>query len=395
MRLGTKIICGIVLFSFVITGALSAYFVFVAKVILTEELEGRVGKKVSIHFLHILPPFRIAISGLEIPGVFKAEEILLTPSIISLFAGRISFNTIEIIRPEFTYERFLPEVKEGGQNNVQGQELISATHFTATHFQPSFLLKFSSKHFSVKEGTIIFIDRTVPEGVRIVVKNVSLTASNFYTLPRPAVTRFSLNGTIPWADGKEMGGLSFGGWIDLVKGDMDAKVELEGIDGVALWPYYADWVDVNKVGIQKATLNFTSHIKGVDHAVTAACHFELADIVRQQPVSGGKVDKVERFTNAMLNILSSLDQDKIVLDFTLKTNMNHPLLDFSDIQMTFAPKGQRKKSVLLPEKVLSLPIRLLQGLNRGAREMNRTVVFGTVNAGKEIFRFMRTCPFSH
>ena len=156
MRLGTKIIFGIVLFSFIITGALSAYFVLVAKVVLTEELEARLGKKVSIHFLHILPPFRIAISGLEIPGVFKAEEIFLTPSILSLISGRISFNTIEVIRPEFTYERFLPEVKEGGENSAQAQELISATHFTATHFQPSFLLKFSSKHFLVKEGTFFY-----------------------------------------------------------------------------------------------------------------------------------------------------------------------------------------------------------------------------------------------
>ena len=74
---------------------------------------------------------------------------------------------------------------------------------------------------------------------------------------------------------------------------MQASVDIRDIDGIYLYPYYANWVDLEGARIEKAKLNFSSKITGINNDVNAACHLALADIVRR-PLAEEEEDIISR-----------------------------------------------------------------------------------------------------
>jgi len=345
-----------------------------------KKLEELTHKKVSIGFFNISLPLNLEIKNVNIEGLVEADSVFISPSIIGLMTGRIVFNSVRFINPKLTYQR------------LRTQSIGPAA---ATASVPSAVAKPKKKkplplvfkRLNIKGGRIDFIDRTVGEdGIKIALKDLNFNLTNLYVLPYSGITTFELKGRIPWQKGREEGKIEVEGWLNFFKKNMEATLKIEDIDGIYLYPYYSNWVDLEKARIEKANLNFSSDIHGLNNNITADCHLELTDIVRRPRPDDQPQEKAEKITDAVLDIFRAFNQGKIVLDFTIRTKMDKPEFGFGNIKMAFENKltQARGGSGFKVQDVLLFPAKVLEETVKNAADVSRSLIEGVFAVGSEL-----------
>ncbi len=391
MKLLLKILFTIIIAMLVLYGAAHVFIMLKGKALLVRKLEEFSHKKVSVDYLNVLPPLNLEISNLNIEGLATVERLSISPSILYLLTGNIALNKIVIVKPQVTYQR-IPVAKPELSTAQPPEEAVVATPVSTPAAMPVIKeerrpFRLTIKRLKIKEGKINFIDKAIAsEALKITVKDINFNLSNLHLFPFSGITNFELEGKIPWRQGKEEGKISAEGWLNFLKKDMQATLKIEDIDGVYLYPYYSNWVDLEKARIESAKLNFTGNIHGLNNNVTAECRLELTDIVRKPRSPDEPQEKAERIADAVLDIFKALNQGKIVLDFTIRTRMDRPEFGFGDIRMAFEDKltRGRKTDKSSIETVLSLPAKLLEGTVKGATDVSKAVIDGTFAVGNEL-----------
>jgi len=249
------------------------------------------------------------------------------------------------------------------------------------------------KHLVISEGIIYYTDYTLGDKpLKLTVQNISLNVQNFmFPVRSQIITSFDLKGDLPWESGKETGTMKAEGWINLFKKDMLAEVMIAGLDGLVFYPYYAQWVDLEGSRIERAKLNFTSHIRGLNNDVTAENHLELTEIAFKPRAPEQEPKKAEKIAQTILNMFKSMNNGKVVFNFTFKTKMDCPGLNFCDIKSAFEDKlmsAHKGDSLLKPENVIMLPGKIIQGTVKSASDVSRALLEGTAGVGlglKKIF----------
>lgn len=240
------------------------------------------------------------------------------------------------------------------------------------------------KRLIIKEGKLDFIDYTVgSDGIRITVIDINLNVVNAYMYPRSIVTDFALSGKIPWQEGAEEGKFEIKGWLNLFKKDMQATVKITDIDGIYLYPYYAQWVDLEKARIEKAKLNLTSNIQSTNNNLTAQCHLELTDIVFKPRPEEEQADKAEKIAAAVLDIFKTLNKGKIVFNFTIRTKMINPAFNFSEIKDAFEARlTEGRKNNHLAANIVRFPGRIVGGTVKSATDLSKGLIGGALSVAK-------------
>jgi len=379
MKFWVKILFTVIVALTILFSAVHAFIMLKGKGIIIKKLEDLTHKKVNIGYFGMRPPLNLEIRNLDIEGLVKVDAIFVSPSIIGLITGKLALNSVRIINPKLFYERVIRQAAESatGITSVSGKVVKSKRRMSL----PSVF-----KRLSIKNGRIDFIDRTVgQDGIKITLKDLNLNLTNLYALPHSAVTAFELKGRIPWQEGREEGKIEAEGWLNLLKKNMEATLKIEDIDGIYLYPYYSNWVDLEKARIEKAKLNFNSNIQGLNNNVTADCHLELTDIVRKPRSTDEPQEKAAKIADAVLDIFRALNQGKIVLDFTIRTKMDRPEFGFGNIKMAFENKLSQAKgsSGFKAEDIFILPGKLLEGTVKGAADVSKAVIDGTFAVGNE------------
>jgi hypothetical protein len=380
MKLWTRLLfISIIILAFLLA---TTYVVLVVqgRAILIKQLEFITNKKINIGSFSLASPFRFEIKNLEIKDLAKVDSIFISPSLLGFLTGNIALNEVKIIKPELTYERFTPAA-------TTLIETISSTDKPAIPKKKKRPIPLLIKNIQIKDGKFNFVDHAVSEtGARTTVKDITLNLRNLCILPRSVITNFDIQGRIPWQEGQQEGRIEASGWINLFKKDMKATLKIEDIDGIYLYPYYSQWVDLDKARIQNAKLNFRSDITGVNNDLTANCHLELTDIVFKPRPPEEKMDKAEKIATIVLDVFKALDKGNIILNFTIKTKMDLPQVGFSDIKMAFENKLAKgiKRNALKPEDILGLPLQLLQVTFKSATDLSKAVIDGTFAVGNEI-----------
>ncbi|MFH0913269.1 MAG: DUF748 domain-containing protein [Candidatus Omnitrophota bacterium] len=297
------------------------------KTLIARQLEDLTQKKVDIGYVGLILPLNLEIKNLNIQGLARVERIFISPSIPGLLSGKIILNELTVTRPEVTYEKRSLTAGQGPNDTGIPKPIALPAKSTpkGSAAAQKDLPALALKTLNIKDGIVYFIDYTVGEGgVKVTLKNISLHLTNLYLYPHSAMTNFSLKGQIPWKAGQQEGSIELEGWLNLFKRDMQATLKLKDIDGVYLYPYYSEWVNLEKMRIEKAKLNVTSDLKSVDGNLTAPCHLELNDIVfkRQQVAEGEEADKTQKIVAAVMDIFSSFTKtNKVVFNFTVKSKI--------------------------------------------------------------------------
>ena len=374
MKLRIKILLVLIILSSVLFSAAHIFLMLKGKPFIVKKLEELTHKKVSIGQFGIRLPLNLEIKDFVIADLLKADNIFVSPSLISLLAGKIVLNNIRFINPKLNYER------------VASQPVQGLTAGSGAAAKPGLSRFLVFKRLSIKNGKIEFVDHTTgPEGIKITIKDLNFNFNNLSVLPYSSVATFELKGRIPWQEGREEGKIEAGGWLNLFKKNMEAALKIEDIDGIYLYPYYSNWVDLEKARIEKADLNFSSNIQGMNNNVTAECHLELTDIVRRPRPDDQPQEKAAKITDAVLDMFRTLNQGKIVLDFTIRTKMDSPEFGFGNIKMAFENKlmqargGNGSKA----QEILMLPGKALEETAKGAADFSRSLVEGIFAVGNE------------
>ena len=378
---GIKIIAIILVLVILISTGISLFLALKGKSFLIGRLETLTQKKVDIGYLKYKFPATLEINKLNIEGLIKAEYISLSPSLIGSLRGQVIFNDIKLAKPEVSYERIATSPTS---SVTSGRAAVPAV---AEKSKLKRLFYLMVKRVNIKDGKLNFIDHTVGAyGLRITVKDINFSLTNARTFSRSFVSNFKLQGNIPWQEGSKEGKLYVQGWIDLLKKEMQANLKIEGIDGVYLYPYYANWIDLEKARIAGAKLNFDSEIKGSGNNIVAESRLELTDIVRKPRAPEEEEKMVEKIASAVLDAFRSLNQGKIILNFTIRTKLDQPVFSFgNDIriairnQLVESRKGKKVKAGDITVPSLNFFARLVKSISDLTKAMSDSIIgFGSV-----------------
>lgn len=248
--------------------------------------------------------------------------------------------------------------------------------------------RFFVKRMTLEDGALNFTDKSI-EGkeVKLSIDKLNIIIENLeFPIRRSGVINFELRGEIPLQAENGKGNISLDGWINIFKKDMQAALKIEGLDGIAFYPYYSNWVDLEKARIEKAKLNFNSNIQSLNNDLTAQCQLALSDIVFKPRSAEEQELKAEKIAHAVLSIFKAFNQGKVSINFIVKTKMDSPQFDFSNIRMAFEEKliQARKGDGLQPQNIIMAPTKLLQGVFKGATDLTKAVIDGTFGVGQEL-----------
>ena len=387
---------------------LYAGIVLTGKNFIAAQLKRSTGRQASVGHCDVSFPLNLVIRDINIPDLVRVEKVIVSPSILRIAFGRLAFNRVQIIRPRITIEKKLPPPESEGkeetieavaagildgaesgdqeESSAGGAELVPAEVKTKT---PNLIFKL----LTLEDGELEFIDQGVgDQGIKIEIKDINFELTNLY-LPanRSAVTNFKLTGNMPWRieEGQEVGTIKAEGWLNMGKRDIAAEVNVNDMDGIYLYPYYSNWVDLEKARIQEATLNFNSNIMGTNNNLVADCHLELANIVFKPREPKESKEKAEKIASTVIDIFKTMNQGKIMLDFTIKTKMDRPEFGFGDIRMAFEEKlNEGAASRVGAEDIFMFPARLWEGAVRTTVDISKSVIKGTSNVGNQVGDFV-------
>jgi len=390
---------------FILIVAFVAFHIFVnikGKPLVAKKLSEAFNREVTISHLSISFPADIHIKNIQAKGLFRIPEVVAGGGLFDVFRKSFRLSLLKIVNPEVTLERnFVASGAEaltpGDINaqdtvNKQGEakkKSVSTNVNPAALPQNRFLFpRLIIKRLIISDGTVNFTDNiSVNQAITIKVEKINVKLENLdLSGSGNLITYFRCNGAVPWGEAKEAGKIEVDGWVNLFKKDIQASLKIQDIDGIYLYPYYAKWVDLGKARIEKAKLNFTSNIQGLNNDLTAACHLELTDIVRKPRSEDETKDKAEKIADAVLEIFKALNQGKIVLDFTVKTKMDYPQFGIGDVKSAVETKltEATKNSGFQATDVLRVPGKVVEGGVKGVTDITKAFIDGGFAIGGEL-----------
>ncbi|MFA5373629.1 MAG: hypothetical protein WC354_05555 [Candidatus Omnitrophota bacterium] len=402
MKLITWILLAAVLLFVSLVYGVHIYLNIQGRSLLVDKLQEFLKREITVRSVKTRLPFDLVVKDLEIKGVAKFDKIIASGGVFDMLSGNIKLSQLVIRHAVIDIAKPLKEIPkvENPDNAAEVIEPVADAVPAApapvpvettqeTVKIPPIILK----RVIITDSSINFIDPNIGEqGIKVAIKDINARIDNI-NLPvnGSQVTSFEFKGNIPWENIAETGKVILAGWIDLYKKNVDASLKVEDIDGVYLYPYYSSWVDLDKSHIDKAKLNFTSDIQGLNNDVIADCHLELTRIDFKPRKEEEAQHRAEKITKVVLDIFKSLNQGKVILDFKFKTKMDSPELGLAPIiklALQDKIKQARKGSQLKPESVITVPGNIVKGTMTTAGELTRSLidtVFGVGNGLKKAF----------
>jgi len=144
-------------------------------------------------------------------------------------------------------------------------------------------------------------------------------------------------------------------------------------------------VDLDKARIEKAKLNFSSEIHGLNNNVTLDCHLELSDMVRKPLEIGEQEEKASKITNIVLDRFKMMDNGKVELNFAIKTKMDSPQFGFDNFKLAFEEKIMKGRgpSRFKLYDTLILPVKVVEGGAKSFMDLSRAMIDGIFAIGNE------------
>lgn len=357
------------------------------KAFLVKKLQDVFKREVTVRSLKVHSPFNIIVKKIEVKDLFKIEKAFVVGGAIDIFRKDFILFKLRLDGLEVNLATPRKAVAATPAESTPPAVAVTAASAPSIHFP---FAQLYIKQLIINNGVFNFTDTNAAEnGVKITVKDLNINVENInFPIRSSNIINFTLKGKMPWQEGSQEGKIEAEGWLNLFKKDMLATLKIEDIDGIYLYPYYSQWVDLEKSRIEKAKLQFSANLRSLNNDLSGECNLELTDVVFTPRPPEQEQEKAERIAVAVLGKLSEMDQGRYVLTFPIKTKMDRPEFNFELIRTAFEQKitQGRKEGVLnaQTQEVLMLPAKLLEGTFKGATNITKSVIVGTVNAGKEV-----------
>ena len=390
MKKTRVIIYILVILILLVFAALHTYVSIKGRDLLSSKLHSVFQSEVLIGRVTTSFPLKLIVKDLEVKNWFKVKKVLAGSGIIDVLGGNFILSDLRLEGVEFDLEKR----KRGDQ--AQPPVNLETVAGNVAQVQESFFLPehIILKHLTIADGTLTYIDYTKSETpIKITVKDLNMRIDNFqWPLSASEVTSFQLSGKVPWENIKEEGKVDLKGWINFYKKDMNAVIKIKDIDGIAIYPYYSSWIDIDKARVEKARLDFNSNITGLNNNVTASCHLEMTQLTFKPKEEQVKEERLERIAHVVIGLLKAMNQGKVVLDFNFKTKMDNPEFGLGIIQQAVKDKlyQARRSQDSTAMQIIKFPGKLIGGTISSAADLTKSMINGTVVVGKELKKAMES-----
>ncbi len=300
--------------------------------IIEQQIEQNLKLKTSLRKISLSPPFTITLEGLEIGDFASIKKVSLSPNLIGLLFGKVVIHGLNVVEPVIN----LVQSADGKLNLpvLEQKGKPPAVYLTSLR---------------VQNGKVIFTDRKVtPEGFQVVVDKINVKVAKVALPITSLATNFKISAELVNSGGKAFGNIAFGGWLDYLAKDMDAKLEVKDLDVVNLSPYYGNFISSKKLA--KAMLDLNSTFKAKNNALEIITNFNLSKIVyekseeQQQQLELNLVqDALDFFTDP---------EGNLKLEFKIDTALDNPSLSQEKIRKIILKAAAKNLSRQSPEQLV-------------------------------------------
>jgi len=296
------------------------------------QAEKNLKMKMSLGSIGLRLPFSVVLKGLELEGLFKAQEISFYPNILGLLGGKIVLSGVTLVRPVINIEQ-----SKSGVLNVPVFEK------TGKQKQPPVLLT----GLAVKDGRFIFTDKKIaPEGYKVIADKINVSFSKVMFPPASLNTRFKMDFSFVDTQDKALGDVDFSGWIDFGSKDMDASLKIGNVDLTYFTPYYGDFISKKKLLSLK--LNSLSFFKAERNNLKVSSNFKLSDLAyaEEEQQEGESLDIFGNTLAVFADKNGNLD-----LNFEINTKLDTPKVTLEDLKGIILAAAIRNLSNRSPSEI--------------------------------------------
>jgi uncharacterized protein involved in outer membrane biogenesis len=320
------LICAIFLVIFIIAGILVGVY---APKIVEDQIQQNLKVRASLGKISLSLPFTITLEKLEIGDLASIKKISFSPNLIALIFGKVVIHGLTITEPVIN----LVQSPDGKLNlPVLGQK-----------GKP---LEIYPTSLNLRDGKIIFTDRKVsPAGYQVIVNKLNIKVSKVSLPITSLATNFDLSARLDTPGGKAFGNIVFSGWLDYLAKNMDAKLEVSGLDVTNFAPYYGNFISNKK--LLSARLDLGSTFKAQNNALQIITDFNLSKLVYEKTEEQPELDLMK---NA-LDIFTDPDGN-LHLVFNINTKLDNPALSQEKLKKVILKSAMKNLSNQSPQQLV-------------------------------------------
>ncbi len=302
--------------------------------IVEQQIQQNLNLKTSLRKISLSPLFTITLDGLELGNLASIKKISFSPNLIALLFGKVVIHGLNIVEPVINLE-----LLEDGKLNLP---------VLAQQGNPPAVYLTSLR---VENGKIIFTDRKISAvGFQVIVNKLNVKVSKV-TLPITSLAAdFKISAELVNSGGKAFGNITFGGWLDYLAKDMDAKLELKDLDVANFAPYYGNLISNKK--INSAMLNSNSTFKSNNNDLEILTDLNLSRIVYEKTPESEPAQEQPVFdlVNSTLDLFTDAS-GRLALQFKINTLMDKPALSREKIMNIILKAAMKNLSHQSPQQI--------------------------------------------
>ncbi|MCX5693682.1 MAG: DUF748 domain-containing protein [Candidatus Omnitrophica bacterium] len=320
-------ICGIFVVIFLIANILIGIY---APKIVQQQIQQNLKLKTSLGKISLSLPFTINLEKLEVGELASIKRISFSPNLVALLFGKIVIHGLNIIEPVIHLEQ-----SSDGKLNLPVMEQKGKP--------PAIYLT----SLNLRDGMIIFTDKKVTaEGFQVVLAKLNIKVAKVALPITSLETNFDVSTQLLSPQGEAFGDIVFSGWLDYLAKDLDAVLEVKGLDVTKFSAYYGNFISNRK--LISARLDVVSTFTSRQNALHIATKFNLSNLVYAQ------AQNEQLNIDIMKNALDLFTDTKgnLRLEFDIDTLLDNPSLSQEKIKSLILKAAMKNLSNQSPQQLI-------------------------------------------
>ena len=255
--------------------SVSFYLKYHGKYLLEDTLRIALNRDVSVGSISIKFPLGVSIRDLKVLGSsfskgknsFEVNKINVRLEFWEIFDKKIKIKELVLIDPYiFIEKKAKSTIKAKASDNkkdVQGEAKNEEADIRIEEKKEIKPLQIYAERMYIRNGVVEYIDSVSDKKIDFILNEFYLKLGNLYVPFKPSQISFDFRAIVAKANGPLLGSRAKGkGWIDIVKKDMEAQLELLEADGHA--GLTANFVSKNNDMVVQGDINVDNFLLGLN-----------------------------------------------------------------------------------------------------------------------------------
>jgi hypothetical protein len=331
MKKGHKVLFWVLGIFLVIFFAFNILIGALAPKIIQQQIQDNLKLKTNLEKVSLSLPFTIILEKLEIGDLASFKRISFSPNLVALLFGKVVIHGLTITEPVINLERSpegkfnLPVLEQKGKP--------PAIYLTS---------------FNLRDGKINFKDKKIAiGGFQVSLDKLNIKVAKVIFPLTSLATNFDLSGQLLGRQNGPCGKITLSGRLDYLAKDLDAVLEVKGLDLTEFSVYYGNFISKRK--LSSASLDLVSTFKSRNNLLHIANKFNLSNLVYAENQS----EEVDLdFTKNALDLFTDA-KGNLSLEFDIDTLLDKPALSRKKIKTLILKMAAKNLAQQSPQDLVS------------------------------------------